>query len=321
MGHLPAISRAKGLEVTCLVDVDEKKARDLAHVYGIGRIQRDANGIGKIADAAIVAVPHHLHAEMALKLLSEGLDLLVEKPLAPTVQECTAICEEAERNKRILAVGHIRRFYPHVKVAQWIIRSGMLGELRSFEACEGNVFNWPVTTGFQFSRERAGGVLMDTGPHTLDLLRLWFGELGVVSYRDDALGGVEANSEIVLQTKSGVKGRIELSRTRDLSNILTVYGSNASAVLGLRDNIVQLMGSDGQPVFSGGAATAVHGRPIHRGFSDLFVEQLEDFRNAVGRRGTPTSTGKDATEVIRLIRACVDRRQPLEYPWETPIGS
>jgi len=55
---------------------------------------------------------------------------------------------------------------------------------------EGNVYSWPVASDFFFRKETAGGgVLMDTGVHTFDMLLWFFGEISDLDYRDDAFGG------------------------------------------------------------------------------------------------------------------------------------
>jgi predicted dehydrogenase len=69
--------------------------------------------IGKV-DAAILAVPTSLHAEIGCALLEAGIDVLVEKPIAATMEDATRLVDAAERNGRILQVGHLERFNPAV---------------------------------------------------------------------------------------------------------------------------------------------------------------------------------------------------------------
>ena len=69
--------------------------------------------IGEV-DAAIVAVPTIAHAEIGCALLEAGIDVLIEKPIAPTLAEADRLVEAAARNGRILQVGHLERFNPAV---------------------------------------------------------------------------------------------------------------------------------------------------------------------------------------------------------------
>ena len=69
--------------------------------------------IGKV-DAAILAVPTSLHAEIGCALLEAGIDVLVEKPIAATLEDATRLVDAAERKGRVLQVGHLERFNPAV---------------------------------------------------------------------------------------------------------------------------------------------------------------------------------------------------------------
>lgn len=69
--------------------------------------------IGKV-DAAIVAAPTVMHAEIGCALLEAGIDVLIEKPIAATMEDADRLVEAAARNHRILQVGHLERFNPAV---------------------------------------------------------------------------------------------------------------------------------------------------------------------------------------------------------------
>src|SRR6266536_3703994 len=106
----------------------------------------------------------------------------------------------------------------------------------------GFVYNWPVASGFFFSKEQAGGgVLVDTGSHMLDLLLWWLGDvIDVVEYRDDSLGGVEAECwlSLVLQTPTGpVQGNIILSRLRKLRNTARIVGERFTIECDFSDKV------------------------------------------------------------------------------------
>ena len=67
--------------------------------------------VGRV-DAAVVAAPTGLHAKVAIPLLEAGIDLLIEKPIAATVEDARAIVVTARRYGRVVAVGHVERFNP-----------------------------------------------------------------------------------------------------------------------------------------------------------------------------------------------------------------
>jgi predicted dehydrogenase len=156
-------------------------------------------------DLVIVASPHRLHKEHTLASLSAGSHVLCEKPLALTAADCDEMIAAAERQQRVLGVGHFRRFFPSVQAIRSAIQAEVLGRPVSFAAFEGEIYRWPVSSP-------AGGVLADIGPHALDLLSWWLGPLSLASYSDDAIDGVEVNCRLELETAGGVRGTLRLSR-------------------------------------------------------------------------------------------------------------
>jgi len=101
--HVRVVSESQRAELAMVVDSNP--------ALGQTRDYRDV--IGQ-ADAAIIAVPTVAHAEIGCALLEAGLDVLVEKPIAPTLAEADSLVAAAERNGRILQVGHLERFNPAV---------------------------------------------------------------------------------------------------------------------------------------------------------------------------------------------------------------
>jgi predicted dehydrogenase len=98
-------------ELTLVVDSDLSRAQEQGGEVTTAADSRDV--IGQV-DAAILAVPTVLHAEIGCALLDAGIDVLVEKPIAPTLEEATRLMDTAKRNRRILQVGHLERFNPAV---------------------------------------------------------------------------------------------------------------------------------------------------------------------------------------------------------------
>jgi len=101
--HVRVVRESTRAELKFVVDSDPARA-DVTDYREI---------IGKV-DAAILAVPTSLHAEIGCVLLENGVDVLVEKPIAATLEDATRLVDAAERHGRILQVGHLERFNPAV---------------------------------------------------------------------------------------------------------------------------------------------------------------------------------------------------------------
>lgn len=101
--HVRVVSENPRAELTCVVDKNPERASVSDY--------RDV--IGKV-DAAVVAAPTVAHAEIGCALMKAGIDVLVEKPIAPTLAEADRLVETAQRHGRMLQVGHLERFNPAV---------------------------------------------------------------------------------------------------------------------------------------------------------------------------------------------------------------
>ena len=311
--HLPVMKASEQFEVSVLVDKALPRAKQLARQFDVPHVLDDYREIAGKADAAVLALPHNLHAQVAGELMGSGIHVLVEKPMALTTRECDEMIKVAQEHKRVLAVGLVRRFYRATAFVKQVLGSGLLGEVTSVDVREGIVFRWPVTSDFMFRKEAGGGVLSDTGPHTLDSLLYWFGAYESLEYFDDAMGGVEADCELYLTFRSGVKARVELSRTRDLRNSFIIQGERGSLEVGTGyDPVIRLkLGGlestlDGHVTDDGQADTNIR---------DVFFRQLNDFAGAILDAREPRVPGTEGRRSVELIEACYASRQPLRYPW------
>jgi predicted dehydrogenase len=107
--HAEKFARCQGARLAAVVDADRTRAAKLAEAYGCAA-RSELTGISAEADAAVVAVPTDRHYEVALACLREGLHVLVEKPLAPTLEQADALIAAADARGVVLQVGHVERF-------------------------------------------------------------------------------------------------------------------------------------------------------------------------------------------------------------------
>jgi predicted dehydrogenase len=313
--HVPALlSTGERVKITAAVDRNPARADLISQMSGAKAFKEIADAIPH-CDAAIVALPHFLHAPASIQLLSAGKHVLVEKPMALNRAECDAIIAAANNSGAILGVGQMRRFCPAVATAKWLLAGGSIGKILRWKILEGLIYCWPVASDFFFRRETAGGgVLMDTGAHTLDMLLWFFGDVDRFEYRDDAGAGVEADCEIKLAMKNGSVGYVELSRTRNLPGILEVEGAEGRLLLDFSSNRCTVVPSIlGNKIFvnAAGDFTAV-GADLG---AAMFALQLDDWLGAIEQKRPPLATGEEARRVVDFIEKCYAQRQPLTKPW------
>lgn len=119
--HLRIYGGVKGVELVGVVDGDPARAQLAAARHGC-RVFASAQEMAGEIDAASIAVPSSLHAEVAGPLLERGVHCLVEKPLATTEAGCQALIAAAEAGGAVLLVGHVERFNPVVRQLGEIVR-------------------------------------------------------------------------------------------------------------------------------------------------------------------------------------------------------
>ena len=107
------------VELVGVADILVEKAERAASDYG-GRAVRDFRDLLAEVDALSIAVPTEKHAAIGRECLENGIDLLVEKPIAPSIDAARSLIDCARDNNRILQVGHVERFNPVVLSAQGI---------------------------------------------------------------------------------------------------------------------------------------------------------------------------------------------------------
>ncbi len=315
LAYLPLLGRLENVRVALLVDTNAERCERLAAKFKVEHIATDVDGRYDLFDASIVALPHSLHAPACIKLLAQRKSVLVEKPMAISVAECDAMIHAAEQTGVVLAVGLMRRFIWSHRLARFLIKSGALGRIESFDFREGNIYDWPVASDFFFRKETAGGgVLMDTGAHTLDCLLHLLGDFSEVEYFDDAEGGLDANSLLNLRLQDGVCGVVELSRTRELRNTAIVRGERGVLEIALTSNHLKLFIPD-QPYVLDGSVGNLGEPEKSQGYSDFMKSQVVDFIGAIRNGGQPEVDGQSARSSIRLIETCYRHRKPLQLPW------
>jgi predicted dehydrogenase len=312
LAHLRCVARSERARPGALVDTDLMRAQRLAKQYGVPRIARDVMELPEPPRAAIVALPHHLHASASLALLRRGIHVLVEKPMALSLSECDEMIEAARDTGAVLAVGLVRRFCPEIQRAKAIVDSGALGTIRSLDAREGRAYDWKPSSDFVLKRRQAGGgVLIEAGVHVLDTLLFLLGDLSVARYADDSYGGVEAEAELRLAFGRGGSGFVELSRTRELRNTTLIHGTEASLEIDLYRRRVTL--------FRGGSKTDLPIEPCP--FEQIFDLQLADWLDAIESGRPPAIDGGEGRRSIELIESCYASRTLLELPWVAPALS
>jgi phthalate 4,5-cis-dihydrodiol dehydrogenase len=123
-------------------------------------------------EVVYIATPHQFHAEQARLAASHGKHLLVEKPMALTLEDCRSMIDAARKARVALVVGHSHSFDRPILQARKIIEQGLVGKVRMITAFNFTDFLYRPRRPEELATERGGGVVFNQAAHHVDIVRL-----------------------------------------------------------------------------------------------------------------------------------------------------
>ena len=180
--HLAALRAAAArTDVTAAVDVDGLRALAMAKETGAEPFfsLEDALDAGTF-EAVLIMVPHGFHEQLAVTAIRAGKHVLLEKPMAPTLDACDRILAASKQSTAVFLVAENAQYWPEVVLTKGLIDDGAVGEVITARAwyCAPPMNEFLGEGNWRFSvAEAGGGVAIDGGSHWLRPLRMWSGEL------------------------------------------------------------------------------------------------------------------------------------------------
>ena len=173
---LPAFTQDPRVEIVAGADPREEARRQFAAQFKA----KAFDSVEKLAaqaevDVVYVATPHQLHAAHACAAAAAGKHVLVEKPMALSLEECAAMIAAARASRVQLVVGHSHSFDAPVLHARKLIDSGRFGRVRMLSALNYTDFLYRPRRPEELDTARGGGVLFNQAAHQVDVVRLLAG--------------------------------------------------------------------------------------------------------------------------------------------------
>jgi UDP-N-acetyl-2-amino-2-deoxyglucuronate dehydrogenase len=211
--HLSAIrAGAPQIEITAVIDTDRGRAEALARETGARSFISFEEALARADFAAVdLMLPHHLHEDMAVRSFAAGKHVLLEKPLAVTVDACDRILAAAQRAGTVFQVAENAQYWPEVLTAKRLIEDGAIGDVVTARAS----FAIPPLPAYYAgdgawrldNRVAGGGIVLDAGSHWIRPLRMLLGEVdevvGALGRPYPAMQG-ESLARALLRFRSGV---------------------------------------------------------------------------------------------------------------------
>jgi predicted dehydrogenase len=308
--HLRAVRGVPELQPAVVVDINEERARLFAKRQGIPLYTTSLHDLFGKVDLAIIALPNGLHAALSCELLSNGIHVLCEKPMARNVPECRAMIEAAQRGGAQLCIGHNRRFRNNFSLAKRLMEKGIFGEVMRIEAEEGSTADWPRSPAYFDPVQAGGGALIDVGIHSIDLVRWLAGEFRDVDYHGDGtLTTVESEAELHFRLVNGAQGKLLASRTRGLQQHIRITGSEGYLDVGLWGDNLRMRSNKGKAFQQFPYLDAYVSRRPPQDAS--FVLQLNNLVNAIRGEEKVLVDGVEGMAAVEVVTRAYGQSAPL----------
>ena len=301
--HRAAFERLRGrARFAAAVDVDLARARATADLMGCGTIAADYRQVCDAFDAAIVAVPHHLHHPIGIDLLRRGKHLLMEKPLANSEAECIDLIETAERAECTLMVAYCMRFHPIVVEMERLLKARAYGDLFQLsiwteQHTQGEPGSW-----MHRKKTLGGGQLFSHGCHYVDILLAWMGQPVSGTHVGTNFGTPwmegEGTSNVALKFASGALGYH--FGTWGAKGTRLRYSFHAHCTEGMLEGQI----SQGRLLLHRGALEAEKGREmllLETKVGKHIENELIHFVDCLAHRRRPLTDGRRSLQSLRVI--------------------
>jgi predicted dehydrogenase len=289
--HVRIYSQMPEVELVGLSDSNQSRADQIAAQYHTEIYDDFEKLIGQV-DAVSLAVPTVDHASLGVALLKRGVDVLVEKPIARSLEEADALIEAARANHRILQVGHIERFNPAVTAAKKILRGPKFFEIHRL-----SLFT---------PRSLDIDVVLDLMIHDLDIL-LSFVDSGVADIRAVGLPILTPKVDIAnvrIEFQNGCVANLTASRvsTEKVRKLRFFQPNDYVSVDYTRQEmlVLKLMRSEnGEMKIDGDRVAEPRQEPLKL--------ELESFVHAARTRSTPAVTGEEGRRALKVAEEIVEK--------------
>ena len=288
-----------GVKLVGVADPDDKQADFVRRTLGCATVPDVLDLIALGVDAITIAAPTHLHRDIALTCIERGIHVLVEKPIASTVEEGRDIIAAARRAGVTLMVGHVERFNPAVQAIKDAIRNE-------------DILSIAITRVGPFPPRMSNvGVVIDLAVHDIDLIR-WFTDSEIIEVQPQLSSAVAEREDIALlqfRTASGVLAHINTNwLTPFKARTVHVATKRKKYVMGdlLTRQVTECFGFQPDGSYSMRHLSVGHAEPL-RAELVAFVDAIRDGK-------PPAVTGEEGVASLEIAIRCLNGRAEIEAP-------
>ncbi len=291
------------LGVLCgVVDANKEVAERVGNRFGVPWFNNTSEMLELEPDGVTIATPAGTHLEVSEEIVDAGINILMEKPIAQSLEDAKSIVEAARKRGLVLAVGMIERYNPVVSTTKILLKEGNVGDVISISSRR--VSSFP-------SRVSDMGVIFDLAIHDIDVMRYLLDEkvvkvytMGGTSYDNS---GYEDHANIMLQFNNGVTGVLEVNwLTPHKVRTLSITCSNDYIEVDyITQSLVvtssQLIEYDVGNLFDIPLEHNIRKFSVKR--QEPLKREMRDFMDSMDGKKEPLITGEDGIESMRVAEA------------------
>jgi predicted dehydrogenase len=290
--HARVLAEMPGVTLVGVADPDDKQADFVRRTLGCAAVPHIDKLLELGVDAVSIAAPTHLHRNIALAAVGHGAHVLVEKPIASSVEEGREIITAARRAGVTLMVGHVERFNPAVQAIKEAIR-------------EEDILSIAITRVGPFPPRMSNvGVVIDLAVHDIDLIS-WFTGSEIVEVQPQLSSAKAEREDIALlqfRTASGVLAHINTNWLTPFKARTVHVATKRKYVIGdlLTRQVTECFGFQPDGSYSMRHLSVGHAEPLR--------SELAAFVSAVRTGQRPPVSGEEGTASLEIAIRCLNGR-------------
>jgi UDP-N-acetylglucosamine 3-dehydrogenase len=301
--HARVFAGLPDVQLVAVADPTQAQRDLVTRVLGTPAVETPDELLQLDIDAVTIAAPTHLHHEIALKCIARGLHVLVEKPVASTVEEGREIIAAARKAGVTLMVGHVERFNPAVKA----IKDALANE---------DILSVAITRVGPFPPRMSNvGVVIDLAVHDIDLIQ-YFTDSDIVDVQPQVSSAVAEREDIALlqfRTASGVLAHINTNWLTPFKARTVHVATRKKYLIGdlLTRQVTECFGFQPDGSYSMRHLSVGHDEPL-RAELMAFVKSIRDGK-------TPPVTGEQGVTSLGIAIRCLEGRHPANVVPQRPL--
>jgi len=336
--HIPYILRQKNVDGVSVTDVDAQKAETIAKRYGIDAYPTFEMLLkSKCPNVVHILTPPGTHAELSMRAMEAGCHVLVEKPMALTVEEADAMIAAARGTGVKLCIDHSRLWAPLIMKARKLVEEGKIGRVLHVDINYSFDIN-SIDTGEAHSNHKMawlqripGGLLFDMMPHAVSILLHFVKEplkVSAMGMRNGIMPGGLPDEIRALLSTTNVTGSLSISLgIKPDGMTIRIYGTKMSLHVNFPNmTMVALQQRHGPRKILRGlenidqaiqllSCTLVNGFMVAVGKMhppDGIASVIERFYESIEANVEPPVTGEDGRAVVKV---CTEILEQIDKSW------